>query len=490
MTIDLVVANGWVVGPHGRRREGVAVDDGRIVELGPEGSLPRAHRTIDAAGGYVIPGLIDPHVHMGSEEDASIAEGLATNAPRETAGMLNGGVTTFGHFVGVLGRPLAAQIADTIDGLDRHAHVDSFLHAYVMGERGTDELEDAWNMGVTSFKHFYNTYRKRSHEDAGLTSLFAPVENDVLLDSMEWLARKGYPGLAMVHAEDIDIVTVFERRVAASGRSDLAAWSDSRPNIAEWSRVRQAIDLAEMTGCPLYVAHMSTKEACAFVADARRRGVRVRSEVGPQWLTHHKDMEATIGCWGKVNPPLRSTADAEALWKGFATGGVTCLGTDHGTGGRTTQTKEHGGGKHDNIWDARPGIRGGSEHLLPVLMTYGVHSGRLSMEDLVRVGSYETAVAFGLYPRKGSLTPGADADIVVVDPERRTTIGPDYYRGLCEVSIYEGIETRGRAVVTVARGQVRMLDGDIVVEPGGGRYLPRGSASQPVRPVDTEVMSR
>jgi dihydropyrimidinase/dihydroorotase len=192
-------------------------------------------------------------------------------------------------------------------------------------------------------------------------------------------------------------------------------------------------------------------------------------------------MEATIGCWGKVNPPLRSRRDVDRLWRAIHDGGVTCFGTDHGTGGRTRAMKEKGGGKHDNIWAARAGIRGGLEHLLPVLMTAGVHAGRISIEDLVRVGATNTAKVFGLYPHKGVIVAGADADLVIVDPDREATIDDDFYHCLCEVSIYRGWRVKGLARTALVRGRVMMDDFETVDKPGWGRYVPRGPAGRAPR---------
>jgi dihydropyrimidinase len=475
--VDLVLRNGWIVNSGGRMHGSVAVRGERIAWVGPDEERPRAHRVIDAEERIVLPGLIDPHVHLTSEEDASIPEGIEANLPGESRGMLAGGVTSFGHFVGAAGRKLVPQIQQTIEGIDSWSHVDCFLHAFVFGAETLEEQDDAWQLGVTSFKHFYTAYGRRQLEDAGLGRLFAPVDNDVLLPSMRWVAARGAPGLVMVHAEDGDVVDVHSAEVAATGRRDLAAWSDGRPSIAEWTRVQQAVAFAAHTRAPLYIVHLTTAEAAAIVAAARADGVRVAAETGPQWLTHHGGMEDDIGCWGKVNPPLRSPDDVQALWRALQAGTISCLGTDHGTGGRTAATKEKGGGKHANIWAARPGIRGGSEHMLPVLMTYGVHTGALTVEDLVRVTSTETARIFGLYPQKGAIVPGADADLVIVDPDREAVVDEHFYQSLCEVSIYEGRRLRGLAHTTVVRGKVSMDAFEPVSAPGWGRYLPRGAAA-------------
>ena len=262
----------------------------------------------------------------------------------------------------------------------------------------------------------------------------------------------------------------------AAGRRDLGAWSDARPNAAESTRVAMAIELARWAGAPLYVAHLSTAEAADLVAAARARGEAVWAEVTPHHLTHTGDMEREIGCWGKVNPPLRAVDDTERLWRAFHDGGITCLGSDHGTGGRTRPTKEKGGGRHQNIWGARSGNRGGLEHFLPVLMTSGVAAGRLSVEDVVRVGAENTARVFGLYPRKGVLAPGADADVVIVDPDLEATVDDAFYHCLCEVSIYRGQKFRGLAWTTIVRGRVMMEARQTVGAPGWGRHVPRGAA--------------
>jgi len=472
--VDLVIRNGTVVTPRGRFHGGLAVQGERIVALGADAGLPPARRVIDAGERYVLPGLIDAHVHMASEEDASIPEGLRANMPRETEGALHGGVTTFGHFVGMRHEPLVPNVRATIEHGNRWSHVDYFLHAIVSAEGHFDEQPAVWSLGVTSYKHFFNAYRARPGEE--LSWLGGPSDAGMLYRSLRFCAERGRPGVVVVHCEDIDLIAQEEARVKASGRRDLGAWSEARPNAAESTRVAMAIELARLAGAPLYIAHLSTAEAADLVVAARARGQDVWAEVTPHHLTHTGEMEAEIGCWGKVNPPLRAARDTERLWRAFHDGGVTCLGSDHGTGGRTRATKEKGGGRHQNIWGARSGNRGGMEHFLPVLMTAGVAGGRLSMEDLVRVGAENTARVFGLYPRKGVLAPGADADVVIVDPDLEATVDDAFYHCLCEVSVYRGRRLRGLARTTIVRGRVMMEDRKTVGAPGWGRHVPRATA--------------
>ena len=474
MTVDLVIRNGRVVTPAGVIGGGVAIDGDRIVAVGADATLPPARRTIDAREQYVLPGLIDAHVHMGSEEDASIVEGLAQNMPGETDGALHGGVTTFAHFVGQRNEPLVPNIETTIREGNRWSHTEYFFHAIVSTEAHYAELPAVWDRGVTSFKHFFNAYKPRPTE--GLSWLGGPSDAGMVLRSLRFCAERGAPGICIVHCEDIDIIDVLETELTAGGRADLGAWSDARPNVAEYSRIAQAIDLARTAGAPIYIAHMSTREGADRVAAARREGWPVWAEVTPHHLTHTGSMEDEVGCWGKVNPPLRAAADIERLWRAFHDGGITCLGSDHGTGGRTHATKAKGGPKHGNIWQARSGNRGGLEHFLPVLMTFGVHAGRISIEDVARVGALNTAKVFGLYPRKGTLVPGADADLIIVDPDREAVVDGHFYHCLAETSVYHGQRFRGMARTTIVRGRVMMDEFETLEKPGWGRYLPRGGA--------------
>jgi dihydropyrimidinase/dihydroorotase len=472
MTADLVVRNGRVVTPDGVLPGGLAIAGETIVAVDADARLPVARRTLDARGQYVLPGLIDAHVHMASEEDASIEDGLRENMPVETDGALHGGVTTFGHFVGQRNEPLVPNVRTTIREGNRWSHVDFFMHAIMSTEGHFAEQGEVWGLGVTSFKHFFNAYKPRPTE--GLAWLGGPSDSGMLFRSLRFCARQGPPAVAVVHCEDIDLIDVLEAELRAAGRIDLGAWSEARPSVAEFTRVHLAIELAKLARAPLYVAHLSTAEGADLVAAARRDGWPVWAEATPHHLTHTGDMEAKIGCWGKVNPPLRARRDCERLWRALLDGGVTCLGSDHGTGGRTRAGKEKGGGQHGNIWAARSGNRGGLEHFLPMMMTFGVNAGRISIEDLARIGAANTARVFGLAPRKGALVPGADADVVLVDPDREAVVDEGFYHCVCEVSVYRDWRFKGMATTTIVRGRVMMEDGETVGKPGWGRYVARG----------------
>jgi dihydropyrimidinase/dihydroorotase len=180
-------------------------------------------------------------------------------------------------------------------------------------------------------------------------------------------------------------------------------------------------------------------------------------------------MEEKIGCWGKTNPALKFRDDQEALWEHIRLGTVTCVASDHGT--NTRQLKEKDGGKHNNIWNSAVIICGGMEHMLPAVITHGVIPGRISIEDMVRVCATNPARVYGLYPRKGSLLPGADADIVVVNPDREFTVDDSFYHCQAEFSIFDGSKLRGKARITLLRGNVMVDEYETVGKPGTGKFV-------------------
>jgi len=466
--VDLVIKNGRVIMPHGIIYGGIGVEGSIIVYIGSNSNLPQARRIIDADDHFVIPGLIDPHVHLAGGTWSNLKEGLHAQFSRETEGALHGGVTTLGHFISAtLGTSLLRDLNTVIENGEKLSYIDFFCHACIVDEGHITEQPELCKRGVTSFKHFFNAYK--GAEGMGK---FAPCDEGMLYRSFEFIAKWGYPALGMCHCEEMDIVFLLMDRLKKAGRNDLLAWTEARPNFVEAMRVAHALEIAKATKCPLYVVHISTAEGAEIVAEGRHHGYPVWGETCPHYLTHTGDMEEQIGCWGKVNPSLKYPKDTEVLWHQLQNGGITNLATDHGT--NTRAYKEQGGGKYSNIWNSRPAICGGMEHLLPVMMTYGVNAGKLTIEDLVRLGSTNTAKVFGLYPRKGVLAPGSDADIVVVDPMKESTIDENFYHCQCEFGIYGGWKVKGMARTTIVRGEVMMEDYVTVGTPGHGKYISRG----------------
>lgn len=466
--VDLVIKNGRMIVPQGVIYGGIGIEGSKIICIGNNSCLPEGNRVIDAEGHFIIPGLIDPHVHLAGGVWPSLEEGLEAQFSKETEGALHGGVTTLGHILSATkGTSLLSSLDTTIKVGERRSYIDFFCHACIADENHINMQPELCRRGTTSFKHFFNPYKGREGVEM---AKFSPCDEGMLFRSFESIVNFGYPALAMCHCEEMDIIFELQDRLKKSGRNDLLAWTESRPNFVEVMRIHHAIYIAKATRCPLYIVHVSSEEGAELVAQARKDGYCIYGETCPHYLTHTGYNEQEIGCWGKVNPALKGPKDNEALWRYMCAGGITNLGTDHGS--CSLIEKEQGGGKHNNIWDSRPCICGGMEHLLPVMMTYGVNAGRITIEDLVRLGSTNTAKVFGLYPRKGILAPGSDADIVIVDPLKETVIDENFYHCQCEFSIYRGWKIKGMARTTIVRGKVLMEDYDTVDAPGHGRYVP------------------
>ncbi len=469
MQADIAIRNGRVVTPAGTLFGGVAVKGEKIVYVGADEGLPEAARVLDARGAYVIPGLIEPHAHLGlsSSLGAKDFAKWRRDFESETEGAIHGGVTTvLSHWTGV--ESYLEHLPQLIEWGEEKSYIDFNFHPVIGLESHLAEIPELVRRGVTSFKHYNYLY----YDPRGKSLGIFPCDDKMLFRSLEIITASGPPALAMVHAEDGPIIEHLAAKVRTSGRADLEAWTLARPPLVENIRIRRIIDIACHLGAPVYFVHVTTKEAAAMVAAARREGQAVWGETQTCFLTHTATAEAEIGAWGKINPALKYEADRQALWRGIRSGGVTCLGDDHLDYG--LEDKQPGGAsRFHNIWGCNAGMPGGMEHLLPVMITAGVRPGLVTMEEVVRVCSANTARAMGLYPRKGVLAPGADADIVVVNPDRSKTVDKRFYHThVKDWSLYWGWTLYGIPSTTLVRGRVVVEDGETVVAPGHAKFVP------------------
>jgi dihydroorotase-like cyclic amidohydrolase len=353
------------------------------------------------------------------------------------------------------------------------SYTDFAFHAIMQTQEHLDEEEEELaRRGVVGFKHFYTAYKPG--KDATADQITIGYTDDAMLyDSFDRVARinaEGGLAIGMIHAEDADVCALLEGRLRAAGRTDLAAWAEGRPNVACLIRSEAAAEIAQTVGAPLYIVHVTTAEEVDLLRRVQASGYRVSAETCIHYLTHTMDMESRHGCLPKVIPSIKSAADREALWRGLQDGTLTAVGTDHCAWTRTEKLGPSGK-VFDNIWDALPGMSC-VEYLLPAMLTFGVRTGRISWELLARVLSENTARRFGLYPRKGVIAVGSDADYVVVDPAKRATVTPEYHRAsVTDWSIYDGWEFVGMPETTVIRGEVIVERGEIVGSPGHGTYV-------------------
>ncbi len=427
--------------------------------------MPSAKKTIDASGKHILPGLIDPHCHYGFP--GSFRSHLTTDTQASAAG----GVTTFGHFLWSQTRSALELLDLHKSTLEKDSLIDGFFHIIVVGEF-LDDIPKLPARGVNSFK-FMLGYRGVGGTKGGLPS-GAPVgtiDDGVVFDGFEKISKLSPTAWAMVHCENIEIAMKLRAKLEKAGRQDFPAWEESRPRVAEAEAMRRVIYLAKITGCPLYIVHMTVGEGVDLIAQARAEGINVVAETCPQYLTHSSEdpapMFAKQPTLGVVNPPLRDKYSIERLWQGIRDGWVSTLASDFAT--MTVKAKGN------DIWNTTSGIGSLSEMILPVMLSEGVNKGRISLEKVTEVCSYNAARIFGRFPQKGTIAVGSDADFVIVDLKKKVKVTPELLHtppDVCDYTIYDGWEFVGWPVCTILRGNVIVEDGKIIGTPGNAKWIP------------------
>ncbi len=455
MKVDLIIHGGKIVTPFEIVEADIAIKDGKIQAIGSKDDMPQALREIDATGKHVLPGVVDPHCHLGFQDTFEFTQ-------QETISAACGGVTTIGAYVLALRDGIIGPFESYKTDFERKSFVDGFWHLMVIDTLTTNEIVDCPEVGITSFK--FNMGYKGPHADLlGITA----TDDGSTYKGFSIISKMGEGALAACHTENIDIHLMLRDQLIAEGRNDYRVWNDSRPPFVEAECMRRAIYLAQQADCPLYIPHMTIGEGVDIIAKAHKDGIEVIAETCPQYLTHNNEEPSqvikdhpAVAC---VNPPLRSASDNERLWEGIRNGQITTIGSD-----LAPSTLEM---KGDNIWEAPMGLGNNSPMILPVLLSEGVNKGRISLQKLVEICAYNPAQIFNV-PQKGNLVVGNDADIVLVDLEKKVTVDGKNLNSMCGWSIYDGWEFTGWPVMTILRGEVLVEDGKPVGKQGG-RYLPR-----------------
>jgi dihydroorotase-like cyclic amidohydrolase len=459
MIVDTVIKNCRIISPWGISTEGIGIKGGEIVALAKDTYLPEATRTIDAKGNYVMPGVIDPHVHMGTYH--SLTEDSTTIAIAAALG----GVTTLGVYLSIglysSSDGLSAERFDEWKEIyETHALVDAFFHGRVYSAIDAERILDTTlRYGLPSHK-FSMAYKGFEGQQLGMQG----IDDGIIFKGFKAIAPLGYPARAMVHAENIDVIFMLKKDIESTGRQDLAAWTDVRPGFCEFLDAERAISIARVVNAPLYIVHISAAQTVNAVAKAKAEGVDVIGETCPQYLTLTKD--APLGPLGKANPSLKDQEDIAELWGGIREGTIECLGSDHVTSTRKMK---------QDMWTGVPGFTG-TEYILPLMLSEGVDKGRITLEKLVEVCCYNNARVFGIYPRKGIIRIGSDADLVIIDLNKKKRVPAKTKLQLTDFCVYEGWELKGWPILTMVRGDVIAEDENIIAKPGIGKYIKRSLA--------------
>lgn len=454
MRVDLLIEDGLIVVPKGGIFRGcIGIVGEKIVGIYDSARGISAREKIDARGNYIFPGVVEPHVHYGFKGN------LERHFRTETASATLGGITTVIPFYRDYENP--TSLYENIPAVKRigeeNSYIDFSLHLLLITGNQLRNAERYFNeYGITSFK-FYMVYKGEDAKSIGLQG--NETDDGFLLEAFSILAKLPR-ALACVHCENSEIILNLMKKHKENGRDGLPVWSECRPNLTEAETVHRVIMLAKAVNCPIYIVHLSTREALEVVRSFKADYKKLFVETCPQYLILTKD--APLGNLGKVNPPLRSTDDNDALWKGISEGLIDTIGSDH-----CPFLRED---KAGTIWDARTGFPG-SATMLPLLLSEGVHKKRISLEKVAEITAFNPAKIYNLFPRKGTIQVGSDADLCIVDLNVSKEVKPDMLKSPSDFSVYEGWTVKGWPILTMVRGKIIMKDGEIVGPKGHGRFI-------------------
>jgi len=447
----------------------IYVEDETITLIG-ESLDQQADKVIDASGKYVLPGCVDPHTHLDMPFGGTVT--IDDVESGQTAAAF-GGTTTHIDFVI---QPQGATFAEALDEwrakADGKQVIDMGYHMAVtdlVGGGTLEELAQLPDEGVTSYKLFM------AYKGALM------VDDETLFRTMEVASRTG--ALVMVHAENGDVIDVLVKQALEAGNTDPLYHALTRPPEAEGEATNRAIQLAHLAGAPLYVVHVTCREAVEPIALAREKGWDVWGETCTQYFFNSLDDIAKPDFEGAkyvYSPPVRDKANWDVLWNAVRTDVLSAISTDHCAflwDGQKTLGRDD----FSKIPNGAPGL----ENRLQMIHEFGVRAGRITLNRMVELLATNPAKLFGLYPHKGTVAVGSDADLVVFDPEKRVTITAANQHSRSDYNLYEGTEVTGSPQVVLLRGHVLVENDELVAKPGIGQYVARARFGEELRPAKT-----
>jgi dihydroorotase len=435
-TADLVIRNGKIVSPDAVIDASVAIKDGLVLAVGADDAMPAAKESFDASGLHVLPGAIDDHVHFrdpGYPHKEDWESGTAAAAL--------GGVTCVFDMPNTIPPTGTAEILAAKHAIAASKALVDFGLYGLLGDDTIPNVPDLVKGGVVGFKLYMgNTFGKIPSPDTGAT-----------LECFEVAAATGKR--VSLHAENNDIMERRQKRLMTAGKINQWAHLAARPNVVAVEAVSRAAILAEWTGARIHVLHISTADELRPLREAKARGVDITGETCPHYLMlSTEDYDRVPGVIA-VNPPVREKINQEPIWTALLDGTIDVIATDHAPHAREEKTR-------NDIWTVDCGFPG-VETQMPLMLTE-VNAGRMTISDYVRMSTFNPARIWGLYPRKGALTPGSDADIAIVDLSREHIIRDAGIQSRSKISPWDGRKVKGLPIHTLVRGRFVMKDRKLV----------------------------
>ena len=455
--MSVLIKNGRIVTAADDYVADVFVDGERISLIGASLEM-QADKVVDAAGKYVLPGCVDPHTHLDMPFGGTVT--IDDVESGQTAAAFGGTTCHVDFVIQGKGQSFASALEDWRAKAEGKQVIDMGYHMAVtdLENGGTlEELAALPDQGVTSYKLFM------AYKGALM------VDDETLFRTMEVAAQTG--ALVMVHAENGDVIDVLVKQALAAGNTEPVYHALTRPPEAEGEATNRAIQLARLAGAPLYVVHVTCKQAVDPIALARDNGWNVWGETCTQYFFKSLDDIAQPNFEGAkyvYSPPVRDKANWDVLWNAVRTDALSVISTDHCAftwQGQKTMGKDD----FSKIPNGGPGL----EDRLHMIHEFGVRRKRISLNRMVELLATNPAKLFGLYPRKGTVAVGSDADLVIFDPERRHTISAATQHSRSDYNLYEGTEVTGAVETVFLRGQVLVEGGELVAKPGIGQFVRR-----------------
>jgi dihydropyrimidinase len=452
-TCELLVTNGRVVIPYkGVFETNLLIEEGKIKSIRKSTNNVQADHKVDAKGNYVLPGLIDPHVHYG------VFTPIEKASRTESRAAAIGGVTTMMRMIRINGS--YKQISKHIDASKNNHLVDYAIHASILNQSQIKEMDFLSTLGVNSFKIYMNLGSSLNQIladiDPGTSDL---VDTEVNMNErlIRNIAKKSAQlnSTLLVHAEDYldcaEKLKTFKAR-KMKPRNLLKAWSNLRPPSTEVKSIIKMINFGSLYNSNLYFVHIGSSEALYTIIQRKRTYEgKIWVETCPHYLTHSIDYNDAKG---KVVPPLRTKNDVRSIWDALEKGHVDTIGTDHVANNILLKNIDA------DLWDVRAGFPGIGT-MLPVMLSEGVNRGRIDIIRLSELCSYNTARIFGLFPKKGNIAINSDADLTIIDIDKELRVTPDLLQSFSDYSIYDGWKLRGWPIMTIVRGRIVMENGEI-----------------------------